>query len=267
MSIRLKSRVAQVLSHPLVGSVISSAYGNRIPNMGVVIDTSSPAFSPRVKAQLAFGIYEGAEIGFIRKYLRGYAKILELGSSLGVTASHVLDVAAAGAEVVCVEANPRLLPALRATVSAAATRAGATARTIHGAVPDSPDGGSLALTLTLDRRSHLGSRTGEIPAQVQATRFRVPAVDLGSLVADWTRYAVICDIEGAEAALILSAQPALTGASRVVIELHDTCYRGAAVSVAQLRIKLLDLGFRIVDEKGRVLVLDGPAASEENRHG
>jgi FkbM family methyltransferase len=254
---RAKVCIGQLLSRPVLGAVISSASGNRIRNRGVVIDTSPPAFTSIVKAQLAFGIYESAEIRFIRKYLRGCSRVLELGASLGVTAAHILDVAASGAEVVCVEANPHLLAALQTTTAISAQRVGATVRTIHGAVPPDPRAGSQPVVLTLGG-SHLGSRVGLGGVGDPRRQMRIPAVDLTEVVRNWTDYALVCDIEGAEAALILSAQPVLTGASRLVIELHDTAYGGTTVTVADLRKALLSMGFLLVAEKGRVLVLDGP---------
>jgi FkbM family methyltransferase len=275
---RAKLWVARWLSSPLLGALISVLLRNRIKNMGVVIDTSHPAFTPTVKAQLAFGIYEGAEIRFIRRYLRGCSRVLELGSSLGVSSAHILDVAEPGAEVICVEANPNLLPALRATTTTAARRAAAKVTVIHGAVPPSPHERSSSVVLTLGR-SHVGSRVGPVDAASQdggtpdvgtpdaatpgagdqVRQLRVPAVDLAEAVRDWTDYALVCDIEGAEAALILAADPSLTGASRLVIELHETAYEGAPVTVADLREALLDMGFLLAEENGRVLVLYGPA--------
>jgi SAM-dependent methyltransferase len=262
---RVKVLAGQVLSSPVLGDLIAFACRNQIRNRGVVIDTSYSAFTSVAKAQLAFGIYESAEIRFIRGYLRGWSRVLELGSSLGVTAAHILDVVAPGGEVVCVEANLDLLPALRAATEAAAERAGVTVRTLYGAVPTDPDAGSPAVWLTIGR-SHLGSRVSPAGAAAAVERqLRVPAVDLAAVICGWTRYALVCDIEGAEAALIFAAHPALTGASRLVIELHDTTYLGAAVTVADLRQALLDLGFLPVQERGRVLVLDGPAATGQDR--
>jgi FkbM family methyltransferase len=259
-----KVRIGQLLSNPVLGTLISTAFRNRIRNRGVVIDTSPSTFTAAIKAKLAFGIYESAEIRFIRQYLKGYSRVLELGASLGVTATHILDVVAPGAEVVCVEANPSLLATLQATTAAAARRTGTKIRTIYGAVPPDPHVRSTAVVLTLGR-SHLGSRVGSVGAGDPERELRVPAVDLAEAVQGWTDYALVCDIEGAEAGLILSAQPVLTGASRLVIELHETAYGGTAVTVADLREALLTMGFLLVAENGRVLVLDGPVATEAER--
>jgi FkbM family methyltransferase len=260
-----KVAVGRTLSNPVLGTLISRACRNRIPSKGIVIDTSSPDFTAVVKAQLAFGIYESAEIRFIRKYLRGCLKVLELGASLGVTAAHILDVAAPGAEVICVEANPNLLATLRATTTAAAERAGAVSRTIHGAVPPDPIIGSQSVGLMLGS-SHLGSQACTIEGSDPGRQLSVPAVDLAEVIQDWTDYVLVCDIEGAEAALILSAHPVLTGASRVVIELHETVYGNTLVTVDDLKNALRNTGFVPVEENGRVMVLDGPVSANAKRH-
>ena len=93
-----KPLLAKFMCSSAIGALIASFLRNRIRNRGIVIDTSPSAFTSVVKAQLAFGIYESAEIRFIRKYLKGYSRVLELGASLGVTAAHILDVVAPGAE-------------------------------------------------------------------------------------------------------------------------------------------------------------------------
>jgi FkbM family methyltransferase len=259
---RGKVSIGRALSNPAHGILISCACRDQIRSKGVIIDTSPPEFTPVVKAQPAFGIYESAEIRFIRKYLRGYRQVLELGSSLGVTAAHILDVAGPGAEVVRVEANPHLLGTLRATTATTAERTGAHVKTIHGAVPPDLAIGSQSVVLMLGR-SHLGSQAGSARSGDPGRQLRVPAVDLAEVIRGWTDYAVVCDIEGAEATLILSAQPVLTGASRLVIELHETTYAEKPVTVADLKDALLNIGFTLVAENGRVMVLNGPRTKRQ----
>src|ERR1039457_6072784 len=255
-----KPLLAKFMCSSAIGALIASFLQNPIRNRGIVIDTSPSAFTSVVKAQLAFGIYESAEIRFIRKYLKGYSRVLELGASLGVTAAHILDVVAPGAEVVCVEANPNLLATLRATTATAAEKTRAKVRIIHGAVHPDPHVRSPTVALTLGQ-SHLASRVGSAGPSDPGQQLRVPTIDLAEVARDWTDYALVCDIEGAEAGLILSAQPVLTGASRLVIELHETANAGAAVTVADLRKALLSMGFIPIEERGGVLVLDGPTGA------
>lgn len=255
-----KVRIGQFLSSPVFGVLISFACRNLIRNRGVIIDTSSPEFTAAVKAKLAFGIYESAEIRFIRKYLTGYSRVLELGAGLGVTATHILDVMGPGAEVVCVEANPNLLTALHTTTAIAAERTGGTVKTIHGAVPLESRVRSPAVVFTLGS-SHLESRVGSADVENPERQLNVPVVDLAEVVRGWTDYALVCDIEGAEASLILPAQSVLTCASRVIIELHETEHEGTVVAAIDLREALLNMGFLFLEERGNVLVLAGPAVA------
>src|ERR1019366_3942812 len=98
-------------------------------------DTRSNDFNPQVRAQMFWGLYESAETRLIRNYLRGSKHLVELGSSLGVTAAHVAAVMAPGGHLTCVEANPRLLPGLRDRTS---TKRFADVRVdvVHAAVTD-----------------------------------------------------------------------------------------------------------------------------------
>lgn len=53
----------------------------------------------------------------IRSFLRDSTAVVELGSSLGITAAHIAAVMVPGGHLTCVEANPRLLPGLRERIS------------------------------------------------------------------------------------------------------------------------------------------------------
>ncbi len=85
--------------------------------MGCVIETSSPLVVPRIKAKLFLRGYEPVEINFVKKYLHPDRDVIDLGSSLGVVASHIGRKLHAGQHVICVEANPQLLDIIRANVS------------------------------------------------------------------------------------------------------------------------------------------------------
>jgi hypothetical protein len=53
-----------------------------------------------------WGAYESAETRMILGLLRGSTAVVELGSSLGITAAHVATLMAPNGHLVCVEANP-----------------------------------------------------------------------------------------------------------------------------------------------------------------
>jgi hypothetical protein len=109
----LKVLVAKIVASNGAGHVIGALTRNRVRHQGLRFDVRSEDFSPRVRAQMFWGAYEGAETRMIRRFLRDSTTVVELGSSLGVTTAHVAAVMAPRGHLVCVEANPRLVPGLR----------------------------------------------------------------------------------------------------------------------------------------------------------
>ena len=79
-----------------------------------------------------WGGYEGAETRMIRSMLRDSPTVVELGSSLGVTTAHIAAMMAPGGRLVCVEANPRLIPGLSERI--APHKPGLCVDVIHAAV-------------------------------------------------------------------------------------------------------------------------------------
>jgi FkbM family methyltransferase len=209
-----------------------------------------------MKAELYFNLYERQEIRFIRKYLRGASHVVELGSSLGVTSSHILDVLQPGGRLTCVEANPFLLDTLRATLSEAQRRTGREATVIHAAVWPHDEGSDSTVQLAV-ASSNLASRVDVLEGlELPIRNVAVPVVSLSTLVRGLTEYALVADIEGAEAALIAEEREALGRATRVIIELHPTQYLGRTVSVSDLISALVsEHRFRVLDRRFRVLAL------------
>ena len=85
----LKLRMAAVLAGDKAGRAIGVVMRRRIRHMGLWFDTRSTDFSPQVRAQMFWGNYESAETRMIRSFLRGSTTVVELGSSLGITAAHI----------------------------------------------------------------------------------------------------------------------------------------------------------------------------------
>jgi FkbM family methyltransferase len=245
-----KSAIARLLSSAPVGRAVGLLTRDRVPSRGIVFDTRLAAFSPSIKAAMLFGIYESAEIRFIRSYISPDVDVVELGSSLGVTSAHILGVLGPGHTLTCVEANPHVVGALQATVRAAEERTGRRARIVHGSVTARPANERAALALA---DSSLGTRVVEDGSGSGET---VPTVALDSLVSNLDSFSLVIDIEGGEAGLIAEAGQTLRQAQEIVIELHPTTYRGRPVSVSELTSSLLDdLGFRLLDRNGPVLAL------------
>jgi FkbM family methyltransferase len=250
----LKLRVAGIVAGDRAGRVIGGLTRKRIRHQGLWFDTRSGDFSPAVRAQMFWGGYEGAETRMIHSVLRGSSTVVELGSSLGVTAAHIAAVMAAGGHLVCVEANPDLLPGLRERLARHA--AGLRVDLIHAAVTDHC--GTAALTVAAET---VGSRLNAAPRRNEYTA-EVPALTLREIVSRMgiAEFDLVSDIEGAEAAFLLQDPGALTGCRRAVIELHatarpDTPQGGPAASVADLMDAAVAAGFRITAHHGPVVAL------------
>jgi FkbM family methyltransferase len=242
----LKLQVSKIVASTTAGRLIGALTRKRVRHHGLRFDVRSDDFSPRVRAQMFWGAYEGAETRMIRGFLRDAATVVELGSSLGVTTAHIAAMMVPGGHLICVEANPWLIPGLRARTLGGA--ASLHVDLIHAAVTS--HGGTAMLTVAAET---VGSRLGR-PRPHEAT-VQVPAVTLRDIlrrtgVAD---YDLVSDIEGAEAAFLLQDAAVLDGCRRGVIELHDTTLDGAKVSVADLLDAVAAAGFQIVSRHGPVV--------------
>lgn len=243
-----KLRVAGVITSDRAGRVIAKLTRSQIRHRGLRFDAGGDDFTPRIRAQMFWGVYEGAETRMIHAYLRGSPVVVELGSSLGVTSAHAAAVMVRGGHLVCVEANPRLMVGLRERVlrHAGSLRVDV----IHAAVTDHC--GSAYLTIASETVS---SRLGDLWAD--ETTVQVPALTLREIL---TRTGVgefdlVSDIEGAEAAFLLQDPDALSLCRRAILELHQTTVKNQPVSVADLLEAARVAGFRVMSRHGPVVTL------------
>jgi len=251
-----KERIANLICHPAVGKALGLGLGDRIPSGPFSIVTSSAAVSPRSKAQIFWGIYESAEIRLIRRHLRGDLDLLEVGSSLGVVSVHAIDRLARDARVVCVEANPDLLPVLRANIES--NHPSREVTILNRAIDYVNAPRTTAFELS---ENTTGSRLGRFgrPDAGGGRRVEVPASTLRTLVRETglRDFALISDIEGAEAGFIYADPEELAGCRQILIELHDTEHEGVKIRREDLLQELQSRhGFRVVDGHGSVFTLE-----------
>jgi FkbM family methyltransferase len=249
----LKIRMSKLVASDRAGRLIGALTRNRVRHQGLRFDVRSDDFSPRVRAQMFWGTYEGAETRMIRRFLRDAPTVVELGSSLGVTTAHIAAMMTPGGHLICVEANPWLIPGLRDRV--APRTASLRVDLIHAAVTSHC--GTTLLTVASET---VGSRLGR-PRPHEAT-VRVPAVTLREILARTgvTGFDLVSDIEGAEAAFLLQDAGALAGCRRGVVELHETTVAGDKVSVPDLIDAVTAAGFQIVSRHGPVVAFARGAA-------
>jgi FkbM family methyltransferase len=245
----LKLGISKVVAGDRAGRLIGALTRKRIYHQGIWFDTRSNDFTPSVRAQMFWGGYEGAETRMIRSLLRNATTVVELGASLGITAAHIAAAMVPGGRLICVEANPRLLPGLRERMPRHAPSLHV--EIIHAAVTDHC--GSTALTIAAET---VGSRLNAVPRPTERIA-RVPALTLREILrlTGTTKFDLVSDIEGAEVSFLVQDPDVLDMCQRAVIELHESTLRGRTVSVFDLMEAAAAAGFQTVGRHGPVVAL------------
>lgn len=248
----LKLRIASIVAGDCAGRVIGALAGRRIRHQGLWFDTRGSDFTPGVRAQMFWGAYEGAETRMIRTFLRGSVVVVELGSSLGITTAHVASVMAPGGRLICVEANPRLIPGLLSRTEGSFD--GIRVDVLHAAVTDHR--GTAVLTVGAQT---VGSRLGPVPCPSESA-VQVPALTLRDVVRQHgvAEFDLVSDIEGAEVAFLLHDTGVLDNCRRAVIELHGTSFCGRTVTVFDLLDAATAAGYQVLARHGPVVALARP---------
>lgn len=251
---RIKRFIAAALCHELVGRIIARIVANNIRSGKALIDTSSPAISPSIKASIFWGFYESAEIRFIDSELRTDLDVVELGSSVGVTASHIAARLDNERQIVCVEGNPALIPVIKRN---ARRNWDGRVSVVHAAITPSLNGAQLQFAVRPNTTE--SGLMSEGPVQID-----VPTSSLSRICAQFavSDYVLVSDIEGAEVAFIYGDDGALNRCQQIIIELHDSCLTTERLNIADLSRRLIQThGFRLRKQYGPVFVFDKHAKS------
>jgi FkbM family methyltransferase len=184
----------------------------------------------------------------IRSILRASPTVVELGSSLGITTAHIAAVMAHSGRLVCVEANPRLIPGLSERVAPRSDQQ--QVDVIHAAVTAPATAVRRSLSFP-QRRS--GSRIGSPRSDEPVVQ--VPAMTLREILrrANVAEFDLVSDIEGAEAAFLLDDPGLLGNCRRAVIEFHDTVAGGRMVSAFDLIDAAVATGLQVIGRHGPVV--------------
>jgi len=252
----LRTPLYLFLSRGAFGRIAGLVYRNRIPYRGLRILTHNRLVTPVVKALLCWGFYEEDEASFVARSLAPNLDVVELGASLGVVSCLVARKLDADRRVVSVEALPELLALARA--NAEENGLDSRIRFVQGAI--SYGSGDL-VAFEADDMSLCGRLAAESAVR-DARRVEVPAKTLGVLLNESRigDYALVCDIEGAEAGIIEEDAAALERCRQIIIELHDTTYNGVSLTPADLSARLEDKhGFRLRGRARRTYLFERPA--------
>lgn len=251
MSVSWKGRIADFICHPVVGRAMSGLLGGQIPSRGFTIDTRDKHVAARSVAYLLWGLYEKAEIDFVRHYLRSDLDVIELGSSLGVVALHILQRIGVERKLVCVEANPHLVPLIGKNLKTNAS--GREVAVLNRAI-DYTGTGEVDFSISED------NLTSGVTASGVASGKRIKASTLGDLLGETgikDEFALVCDIEGAEAGIIMADRDSLLRCRQIVIELHQTAYQGRDYTAEDLSEHLQAThGFRLTARHGFVYLFE-----------
>ncbi|WP_428514999.1 FkbM family methyltransferase [Roseovarius sp.] len=181
---------------------------------GVTLVVPDDMLNERVAGKLETGTYEAHEAHAAQMRLREGMRVLELGAGVGYIASICAGVA--GAEnVVTVEANPAMLPVIRANLDRNGYQA---ARLIHGAVTGEGDADEIAFD---PKKVFWAGRIADDEADAEKL-VTVPMLPLSGLLQEHRPHLVIMDVEGAERHLFEAPWPAHVRA--VMMELHPNQY-------------------------------------------
>ncbi len=232
------------------GSLVARVFNNKLKYgwTDVVVDTSGKYIKAKTKAQIFWGIYESAERRFVTQYLTDEYDVLELGSSLGVISSLIMEQLKGNKRLFCVEANPDLIEKIRVNLSENTSNKNYTISNL--AVSTNNERTSFARGA-----STLAGRLSSLSLTTESETFSLQASTLGEICTlhGLGDYVLVSDIEGAEA-FFINTPPGVSGLDScklLIIELHNT----PTHTVTQLRNTLVnDHVFRELNTHGNVFV-------------
>lgn len=242
-------RIAKRIAHHLMCTLAARATIGcmfrltGIPFRGTWIQTPSPS-SP-AGPMLLFRTYERAEIDFIQKHLPRDVDVIELGASIGATTCQISRLLAPGRTVLCVEANPTLIPLLKANIARNCPRRDV--RIVHAMLDACVGQGEFRQ----DASSLCSSAAESGDAAVT-----VPTVNLDAIVSAFAQgaFSIVSDIEGAEH-LFLGNETALANCCCIILEAHPAMTPDGPMTTDQvISLPLRSGGWRIVDRYGPVVV-------------
>jgi len=251
MPIGLKHKVVRVMRQPSVGRFLGNVFGERIPTRGCIIDTSDARVVPEVKADLFFRFYESCEIRFVARYLRRDLDVVELGGSIGVVTCQIRKLIGSNCRMVCVEADSELVRLIGNNLKI--NRLDKQVSVVNAAIDYS--GGETVCFAA-------GPSNSEGKVDQQDSRgcgLEVKTTTLSRVLSEYglADYALVCDIEGAEAGIIFRDRDAFLNCKQIIIELHDTVFEGERVGTGKmLNVLTRTHGFHLRDSYGPVCVLE-----------
>lgn len=227
-----------------IGRQLRRAYASSgIPSWNLRVPIQ-PTMDDTTLASLFFGTYESAELLLLKRHFLGSPTVIELGSSLGVVAAHMASALPSSTMLICVEPNALLAPSIQALVAQANPD-------ITLCIEQAAVAQAGTSTVSMDFTDLNAAHAVQRPESSRGSS--VPAITLSQLIARHLvgEYSLVCDIEGAEASLLLDDPGALSGCHELLLELHSTTHNGLDLTPADLDARVRELGFLEVESVKR----------------
>jgi FkbM family methyltransferase len=219
---KLPRKLKRHLSH--IGAAINALRGEaRIDGIRLPIDHS--IMSPDILRMLGYWSYEAEEMRMTSRAISPGDAVLELGAGLGFLSSYLRRFTPAGS-IVCIEANPGLIPYIKRVHAVNRVR---DITVINGVVQTEKSGNTVPFYCRRDFPTSSLNRDDEPFERV----VDVELLALPELLKTYRPRVLAMDIEGSELELLTNADN-LDPVRSIVLELHPAIYgsRGVARIVA-----------------------------------
>jgi FkbM family methyltransferase len=187
--------------------------------------------------------YELSERRAVDRYLRRDLPVVELGGSIGVVACVTNKLLKDQKAHLVVEANPLAIPHLQRNKQLNRCQF----EIINRAVAYGSN------TVTFRPSSNMCGNS--VTSAGDEDPVTIPTAQLGELLRHrgFGRFNLVCDIEGMEYDLVFNEADVLKNADTIIMETHARLIGEHKLN--SMMIKLKDLGFRVIEETGYVVVL------------
>lgn len=248
---KIKVSIGKILGNAYFGRMIRLAYGDYLSIGDGKIYIGEP-ISPNFVASVFWSLHEKHERRMVQKYLDDDLDVIELGACIGGVTAEILGRKKSG-RVLIIEANPNLISSLEKTAEKNSLGKNIQVEIIHCAltyVGNDKD----ELVFQVDNGllgSKINTENIDFPNKIA-----VPTCSLGDIKQKYGigEHALVCDIEGEEAGLLMGDREELSKAKDIIIELHDwAMYKDRTYSIDEMRKIFTDeLGYRELERHGNV---------------
>ncbi|WP_438990686.1 FkbM family methyltransferase [Lentibacter sp.] len=190
--------------------------------------------------------YEASEAYLISKYMPVGTNVVELGGCMGVISAVIRNQIGPDARHIVVEARHDL--AQLVTLNASRNASPDKVKVVEAAIDYS---GAETVSFAVGRNAHVGrvsAEGGKSSVTVSATTLRAVAKPMGG-----EKFALVCDIEGAETDLVAKESDIFTQIDLAIIELHPHQYAAGQQAIDEMVATLASHGLQRVEQVENVV--------------